>query len=443
VRLSGRLAAPLALVVIALWWWLPRFEGISTEHVSLDPARRCGQGELEERDGLQILHLRGGPYEIGYQHGVLLREKIRSRIRDEVLETLLHNTDVSHLLLLRYARQLDGRLPADYRSELRGLADGAGLSYSDVLLLNCYHELISAPIRPTGIRKLFWSLYPPFVPHYGSTMVLPGPADSSLSPSDQETLHQELGGAFAAFGGVTQDGRLLHGAHLSLPGPDLNEILIIVYEPDVGNRALVVGRPGVVGATIGLNEEQISIVGLASPSQDTSLEGLPLPFLLREALRHAGDIDTSLSIIASATCTSGHNVLIADGKPADARAVELSGHRHAVFEADNDLVVRTNHYLDPGLLETQHFSSELTLEGSRQRFDAVSRALYSDYGRLDVPSAIALLASQRVAEVESYGLEDREPVIGFLMAPSELELQVLFYGDGKTRTLGVRLDEGP
>lgn len=442
MRLSGRLVVPLALVLIALSWWLPRFEGTPAERVSLDPARRCGQGELEERDGLQILHLRGAPYDIGYQHGVLLREKIRSRLRDEVLETLLYDTDVSHLLLLRYARHLDGYLPAEYRYELRGLADGAGLSYSDVLLLNSCHELISAPIWRTGIRKLFWSLYPPFVPHHGSTIVLPGPAESPGPRSGEEALYQGLGGAFAAFGSVTQDGKLLHAADLSPPGPDLDEILIMVYEPDLGNRILVVGRPGMVGATIGLNEEQISIVGLASPSQDTSLEGLPLPFLLREALHHAGDIDTSLSIIASATRTSGHNVLIGDGKPADARAAELSAHRHAVFEADNDLVVRTNHYLDPGLLETQHFFSKSEQEDSRQRFDALSQALYSDYGRLDVPTAIALLASEHVADVESYSVEDREPVIGFLIASSDLELQVVFHSEGKTKTLGVRLDEG-
>ncbi len=443
MRLSGRLVVPLALVVIALSWWLPRFDGTSAEPVSLEPSLRYGQGELEDRDGLQILHVSGTPYDIGYQHGVLLREQIRSRLREEVLETLLYDADVSHLLLLRYARHLDGYLPAAYRYELQGLADGAGLSYSDVLLLNCCHELISAPIWPTGIRKLFWSLYPPFVPHHGSRTVLPAPAEPLFPESAVEALDQGLEGAFAAFGAVTQDGKLLHGADLSPPGPDLGEILIIVYGPEVGNRALVVGRPGMVGATIGLNEEQISIVGLASPSQDTCLEGLPFPFLLREALHEAGDIDTSLSIIASATRTSGHNVLIADGKPPDARAVELSAHRHAVFEADHDLIVRTNHYLDPDLLETQQSSSQLEQEDSKQHFDALSRALYSDYGRVDVPTAIALLASEHVTEVESYSVGDREPVIGFLIAPSDLELHVVFYSEGQTRTLGVSLDGGP
>jgi len=30
-----------------------------------------GEGFLEERDGLKILHVKGSAYEMGYQHGVL------------------------------------------------------------------------------------------------------------------------------------------------------------------------------------------------------------------------------------------------------------------------------------------------------------------------------------------------------------------------------------
>jgi len=35
---------------------------------------RCGQGWLERIDGVMVLHVKGSPYEMGYQHGALLRE---------------------------------------------------------------------------------------------------------------------------------------------------------------------------------------------------------------------------------------------------------------------------------------------------------------------------------------------------------------------------------
>ena len=33
---------------------------------------RCGEGWLEQIDGYPVLHLKGTPYEMGYQHGALL-----------------------------------------------------------------------------------------------------------------------------------------------------------------------------------------------------------------------------------------------------------------------------------------------------------------------------------------------------------------------------------
>src|SRR6185436_231401 len=42
---------------------------------------RCGQGWLERVDGYLVLHLKGTPYEMGYQHGALLKDHIRENLR--------------------------------------------------------------------------------------------------------------------------------------------------------------------------------------------------------------------------------------------------------------------------------------------------------------------------------------------------------------------------
>ena len=41
---------------------------------------RCGQGWLERIDGYPVLHLKGTPYEIGYQHGALLKQDVRANL---------------------------------------------------------------------------------------------------------------------------------------------------------------------------------------------------------------------------------------------------------------------------------------------------------------------------------------------------------------------------
>src|SRR6187431_1845505 len=42
---------------------------------------RCGAGYLEEVDGYRVLHVKGTPYEMGYQQGALLKDDIRELVR--------------------------------------------------------------------------------------------------------------------------------------------------------------------------------------------------------------------------------------------------------------------------------------------------------------------------------------------------------------------------
>src|SRR5437879_1727804 len=41
---------------------------------------RCGKGFLEEVDGYRVLHLKGSPYEMGYQQGALLKDDIKDLV---------------------------------------------------------------------------------------------------------------------------------------------------------------------------------------------------------------------------------------------------------------------------------------------------------------------------------------------------------------------------
>ena len=47
---------------------------------------RCGDGWLETIDGYAVLHLKGTPYEMGYQHGALLKESVKENLKN-VLES--------------------------------------------------------------------------------------------------------------------------------------------------------------------------------------------------------------------------------------------------------------------------------------------------------------------------------------------------------------------
>lgn len=380
-------------------------------------------GRVETETGLRILHLEGSPYEIGYQHGVLLREEIRERIRDRLLGSLIEEDHISYLLLLRYARRVDARLSSEYRAELAGIADGAGVAYSQVLLLNTYDDLITQQWSDLALQDLALSLSPRFAPRFGPATGALSEDVQAGSASSGAAQDASVGAAFAVFGAVTRDGNLLQAAEFGSPVLRLEDLVVMVYKPEEGNSFVAVGRPGSVGVTVGLNEEEVSVTALSSPSRDSSLEGLPLPFVLRDVLQYARDIPGALGILASAHRTAGYNVLVGDGKRPDAQVVELSTHLYAIFESEGDFVARTQHYLDADLSETQRALSWWREEGSWEHLEALLTELEAQYGRLDGAGAVRLIQRLPVGPGEGEYAVEGSVVRGVVLVVSDLEVR--------------------
>src|SRR5271166_2656195 len=71
-RISMQIAALYLVVCVA---------AAPTTRAETKTLARCGQGFLEEVDGYRVLHVKGEPYEMGYQQGALLRDDIRENVR--------------------------------------------------------------------------------------------------------------------------------------------------------------------------------------------------------------------------------------------------------------------------------------------------------------------------------------------------------------------------
>lgn len=384
-----------------------------------------GSARVEQRDGLRILYLSGTPYELGYQHGILLREQVRARIRNHVWGGLIGEGRVSHFLLLRHAREMSSRVPSEYREEMAGLAHGAMVPYSEVLLLNACDDLIAQPWPDSQVRDLMLGLSTPFIPHFGPDYDLECVGTAEQYDSPAQSGGGQPRGAFALYGSATRDRSLLHGLDFASPPPRLEELVLVVYQPEEGNGFVGLGLPGMVGFQMGLNEEHISVTALPSPSEDASLGGTPLPLLLREVLQYAGDIQTAVRMLASADRTTGHNVLIGDGKRPFAEVVEFSTRLHAVFEAEHDFLVRSNHYLDVTLAETQRSVSDAEGDGSWEHLEVLLKAVDSGYGRFDALRMERQIRDIGTAGEEGQAAEDETVVLGVLMTVGDLGIRLV------------------
>ncbi|HAL61594.1 MAG TPA: hypothetical protein DCP08_04195 [Chloroflexi bacterium] len=395
----------LAFVLFSFWRSYPTPE----EPAVFDSSRAYGLGVLKGRQ-VPVLHLRGSPYEMGYQQGVLLRREIRGRVTSLYGELTLDPLP----LLLQEARLLG--IPDEFREEMLGLAQGAGVSYTDILLLNSGPQLVARPRSDEALHELLTTFQPWFPPHVELHFSTPDEPPSrwvSLSPR----------ATFALFGEASEGGSLFHGVEGDMA---LEGVLLILYEPEAGNAFLSLSVPGMVGVRMGLNEEKISVAYLDVPSLDSSLRGVPLPFVLRQALQYSGDLPQALRIIASAPRIGGASVVIGDGKPASAAALELSAHRHALFEAQEDYVVRTDHFLELPILQGEGDS-----RGSEERY-SWEEMIRRGYGLFDLEKALFLLSHQcETGGGRCYPQKvEEEMMLGAVMAASDLELWIISLDSG-------------
>ncbi|MCL6580607.1 MAG: hypothetical protein K6U08_03190 [Firmicutes bacterium] len=262
-----------------------------------------GEGELLRKDGLTIVRVRGDSYEMGFQHGALLKEEIAA-MSAYCKELFLDGGPAEAARQL--ATALESNLPERYRQELKGLAAGSGLPYEDVVILNLFYELLGSR-QPPGCSQF---------------VVIPG----SKGPS------------------------LVHGRNVDLGlGPEALELLqshsvVLAVEP-AGRRPFVsVALAGFVGVFTGMNDEGLTVALNAVPGVAVDPTGVPAGFLCRDALETCRTVEEVSASFTGSHWAAGGIVVVSD--PAGAVALELDGGAvRARVPQQNGVLVATNHFL--------------------------------------------------------------------------------------------------
>ena len=119
--------------------------------VAADGSRHFAGGELRYVENIPFLRLAGGYYEMGYQYGVLMRQELQEAFRSYNLlrSSILGKYPWSvrpfgRLALGMMANYQWRRVPQKFKDELRGLSEGSGLAYRDILFSAIFLEIASA-----------------------------------------------------------------------------------------------------------------------------------------------------------------------------------------------------------------------------------------------------------------------------------------------------------
>lgn len=285
-----------------------------------DHAYQCGP--------VKIVHVWGSPREMGLQQGRAVAADIRA-VRDQYLvKHVTEEQGYTREYQLRCAQAMLKHIPPAYIEEMHGIAEGAGVSYDDILLLHTHADMV----------------------HFGK--------EWGQVHRGRDRKPESLCSNFIVFGSCTPDGRLLHGRNLDWStGTGVQDhATVLIAEPDEGVPYALVTYAGAAGAVTGMNAEGITFGEMTSSTADETLDGLPLFFICRHILQDCRDLDEVSRLVKSYPATTGWNFMIGDGEARDGRAYEVDAAGVEVFRPNDrkeddrpvswpikDAIRRTNH----------------------------------------------------------------------------------------------------
>jgi hypothetical protein len=292
-----------------------------------------GKGRLEMIGDVKVLHLRGGDYDRGFQHGRLLGSLMEQTIPRGMAAAAAVcakaiGLDYAEGLarLLGVLRNAAGFIPESMKEEIHGMADalaarGSRLNFDDLIAWNLMYDT--------------WCYY-----------AHPGFKDPDPDILDADIPDTIGCSSFSAWGEATTDGSLIFGKNmdnLDLPGIPEGRILTIC-SPDEGLGYANITQAGMVAIDGGLNEAGIAMMTHYSGSILESLRGCGIGVLSRQILQKADSLEKAIEILVANPRCTGINYHVADGKAKSSAVVEANAENTALRRPwGGDFLWSTNH----------------------------------------------------------------------------------------------------
>jgi predicted choloylglycine hydrolase len=372
----------LWVIILCIWCLLPLTQAsmspVQTYIQYSSPAGVLDGGWVEERDNITILHVNGSNYNMGFQHGDLLREKVQENIRafTHYAEQYLPRSEL--LMLWNVSAPY---IPSEYIQELQGIADGANVSFYDIA-----ESIIAVEYSDHGC--------------YG----------------------------IAAWGPATLNGTLYHSRSFDLPSkiqdPQTKKYVhentvLVVRHPANGIASLCPSIAGSFHTGGGMNENGVCLGIQICWSKDQTFQGTPYHFRVQQVLDHAANATEAIQIL-NANRTHGFNFIVSQATPQEGFILEQSANHTYIGTYNNSVedtppfwsidhvVRRTNVFIDPTLAMTQRkrydptgfigFLNLLFYKKTNcpffavyQLYSSVSHEINTSWGTLDLNGTEAVL----------------------------------------------------
>ena len=307
--------------------------------------------------GMHMIRTAGGAYDMGHQHGKLLRDFIPdgpALYYETYVDKIIRMGGwgnlapaIRRLLQETVGRRVAAAMPSFAKETIRGVAHGADIDEGRLLRAYTMPDslvwLVSALARVKGV-----------------------------DPALEHRLALGLGCTSAiAWGGATADGKLLHARNFDYHGvrswPRTQTVLFA--QPTDGQRYVSITAAGIpMGGVTAMNEAGLTLtVHQHMFSNGARIGGTPIGVVGDEVMRKAANLDEAEAILRAQRPIGSWTYLVADGRQRDVLCFEENPARQVAKRVGTDQhsFGYANIYLD-------------------DKLGATERALYGSYWRHNV-----------------------------------------------------------
>lgn len=310
------------------------------------------------------ISLRGTPFQRGQQYGQQARTLVRQSVQSYE-RVFAHHAQWDWPAVVRHAGTYQAAT-ADFApsavEEMRGIADGAGLDYGDILALNVRSEVMFASGAEGGDRLA-------------------------------EALANECS-AFAVLPEAAGDGHTLIGQNWDWLLHARGTVVLVDVRRDDGPGYLTLVEAGLLAKT-GVNAAGVAVCTntlVSVPGDEPG--GVPYHVLLRRLL-DAESITAATSTVINADKALSANYLLgaADGLAIDLEAVPGGLTAARPLMPERGVLVHANHFLSPDLARTDRWLG--TSPGTLFRQYCLRSALDRATPTVTVPALQRMLSDHR------------------------------------------------
>lgn len=330
------------------------------------------KGYRYDKDGWTYLHIEGGPYERGYQHGYLMAPEIGEIFRSLKYLTL-QKTGMSWEFFVNSSEKMyPAHIDQEYMDEIRGIAAGTSarginLTWQDILAWNVQYEMY-----------YYW---------------WPKIKESVVSEDKEHCT------AFIATGSYTRSGKIVM-AHSTTIGFETGQFFNLITDlvPDHGHRIFMQSSPGFISSLTDFFVTDAGIVGTETTIgyfNKYSENKTPEVIRGRKAMQYADTLDQWKSIMMDGNNGGiANNWLVGDINSGEIMQFELGLNYSNVTKTKDGHFLSFNEVTDPRIKNLECDPSlYLDIRGSMgARLVRLTQLMKENKGKIDVDVAKAVMA---------------------------------------------------